>query len=550
MKILFAIKAMDNAAGGAERVLAIVASGLAALGHDVALLSFDKVVDGSVGDSFFPLDGRVRRIRLGLGDVTAKSGAAETLRRLPALRRAVLAESPDVAVGFMHSMFVPLSLALIGTGIPAIASEHIVPAHYRSRPVEYALLLACMPFVRTVTVTLPSVAGLYPRAVRRKIAVLPNPVAPFAAPDVEKRDVILNVGRLDPQKDQAVLIDAFAACATQYPSWRLRIVGEGKLRDDLMKQAKRLNIDERVELPGLVADMATEYAHARIFAMPSRYESFGLATAEAMAAGLPCVGFADCPGTNDLIMSGRNGLLTAGTDRALSLGRALESLILDADLRQRLGDAGRATAAAFAPDHIVKQWQGLLENTANKGTNAMDDTTDTMQAGGSCCHATQDPARQDSSFKTYRPLIVLALVALAMGIALSAGAYLDFMDAFMGAFLVLIATVKLFDLKGFVRLFERYDLAAMRSRRYALAYPFIELTLGLFYLSGTWPVLTNLLTLAIMTIGIMSVVRARRDGRDLACACMGAGFALPVGRVTIAEYGIMAAMAFLMLAGF
>ena len=90
LKLLFAIKGMDLATGGAERVLAQVTSGLIERGHDVALVTFDA----PGGESFYPLHPRTRRISLGIGRVDRSATVAEMLRRIPAIRRAVRAEQP------------------------------------------------------------------------------------------------------------------------------------------------------------------------------------------------------------------------------------------------------------------------------------------------------------------------------------------------------------------------------------------------------------------------------------------------------------------------
>ncbi len=122
LKICFCIKGMNNPGGGAERVLAEVASSLAARGHDVSLLSFDR----PNGELFFPLDPRIRRIELGIGSTVERTNLSTTVKRIAAMRRTLKQETPDVAIGFMHSTYIPLGIALLGTGIPLIASEHIV----------------------------------------------------------------------------------------------------------------------------------------------------------------------------------------------------------------------------------------------------------------------------------------------------------------------------------------------------------------------------------------------------------------------------------------
>ena len=368
MKLLFAIKRLSSAIGGAERVLCVVCSGLAQRGHDVSVVTFDQ----PDGQPFYPLDARVKRIDLGIGDSSRKARVGETLGRISALRRVVMEEGPQVAVGFMHSMFVPLAVASAGTAIPVMGSEHIVPEHYRTRPLQYALLIAASPFLSKVTVLSESIRIRYPAPMRRRMVVMPNPVmiaSGKAEPGAEKtRYVLLNVARLDTQKDHATLLRAFAQIAAAYPDWELRIIGDGPLRGELENLVHELGLLKRVSMPGVTSEIGEEYRGADAFVISSRYEAFGLVTAEAMTYGLPAVGFADCPGTNELIQNGSTGLLAAaGPDRVASLARELERLLSDPDLRRRLGDAGKlAIDRSFSAQHVCDLWERLLEEVGGK----------------------------------------------------------------------------------------------------------------------------------------------------------------------------------------
>ena len=362
MKILFAIKKMDDASGGAERVAAAVADELVARGHDVTLLSFDR--RGEDGESFYSMSPKVRRLRLGIGDADKPTSKQEVWRRIIALRRIVRLHNPDVAVAFMHSMYVPMALAMTGTGIPVIASEHTVPHHYRGRPAQFLLLLLSSFLVRRLTVVSDSARALYPRILRSRTTVIPNPVSPVSGcADPSGSGIILSVGQLILSKDQSLLIEAFALLAPRFPGWRLRLAGEGPMRPALEDLRRRHGLDEWIDLPGAVRDIGREYAQAHIFVMPSRYESFGLATAEAMSWGLPAVGFADCPGTNELITDGRNGILVKArtTD---GLAAALETLMKNPGLRVTYGQAGRRMLQEYEPSQVADLWEGLIRKAA------------------------------------------------------------------------------------------------------------------------------------------------------------------------------------------
>ena len=365
MKILFAIKAMNDAEGGAERVIADVSSGLAEKGHEVSLLSFDPMG----GQSFYPLNPKIRRLCLGIGSPLKKATFLETCARTFALRRTVKKERPDVVVAFMHSMFIPMAFALIGTGTPVVGSEHIVPQHYKSRRLEFLLLMASALLMKRITALSESVKAMYPKFLQKRMVAMPNPVhAPTGSADPtgagRDRKIILNVGRLDPQKDQRTLIAAFATLAADYPEWDVRIFGNGPLRGELEGMVQQHELQGRVLLPGTTPEIANEYQRAQIFALPSVYESFGLATAEAMSFGLPCIGFADCPGTNELIVDEENGVLVGGVNRISDFAGSMKKLMDDPELRVKLGKGARQSVQHFTPEKIFDRWEKLLREEA------------------------------------------------------------------------------------------------------------------------------------------------------------------------------------------
>src|SRR5690606_20900851 len=83
-----------------------------------------------------------------------------------------------------------------------------------------------------------------------------------------------------------------------------------------------------------------------------------------LSHALPVVGFADCPGTNELVRDGVNGVLVTGPDRTAALAKALSDLMACAPLRARLGAEGPASVEAFAPERIADIWEALLARIA------------------------------------------------------------------------------------------------------------------------------------------------------------------------------------------
>ncbi len=148
----------------------------------------------------------------------------------------------------------------------------------------------------------------------------------------------------------------------------------------------------------------------------------------------------------------------------------------------------------------------------------------------------------------YKPLIVIIAVIVLASWAISYNdPNLNFMPAFMGLFFIIFAMFKLIDLLGFVKGFAMYDLLTKRYRNYAYAYPFIELVLGLFYLAGFVPVLTNLVTVIIMFISAAGVILSIKRGMNLKCACLGTTLEVPLSTVSIIENVGMGVMALVLL---
>jgi glycosyltransferase involved in cell wall biosynthesis len=368
MKLLFCIKGLNNPGGGAERVLVDIANGLTQRGHRVGVLSFDA----PGGDSYYRLHSDVERIELGLGITKDPSSFLMTLRRILAMRAAIRSWSPELVVGFMHSMFIPLGLCLASLRIPLIASEHTNYRHYKDLRLQ-ALLLYAVPFLAdSITCVSEQVRQTYPSFLRERMTIVPNPVTLSATDKSDvvahsrRRKMLLSAGRLDAGKDHATLIQAFGRVAVRAPDWDLRIVGEGALRPKLDEQISALGLKDRVTLVGAVEKISNEYQNAQLFVLPSRYESFSLTTAEALAHGLPVIAFSDCPAIVQWIEPGRNGVLVdpAG-DRAESLAAALLPLVLDEELRRELAN-GAELPEDYRLERVLDRWEQVLCSTSRR----------------------------------------------------------------------------------------------------------------------------------------------------------------------------------------
>lgn len=123
----------------------------------------------------------------------------------------------------------------------------------------------------------------------------------------------------------------------------------------------------------------------------------------------------------------------------------------------------------------------------------------------------------------------------------------EFSYDFMGAFFIIFGGFKLYNLKAFAHAYAEYDLIAQRSSFYAQIYPFLELTLGLAYLTRTLLVTTQIVTVLLMLVSAAGVAVALSKHQDFTCACLGVVFKIPMTYVTLFEDVLMAVMALAML---
>jgi glycosyltransferase involved in cell wall biosynthesis len=162
------------------------------------------------------------------------------------------------------------------------------------------------------------------------------------------------VGRLLPLKGIVHLLRAISTLREDFPDLRLEIVGDGPERTDLQKQIIALGLADIVRFLGWLPEVNSAMAGWQIFVQPSLEEGLPVALLEAMAAGLPVIA-SDVGGIPEIIEEGVTGTLVAPGD-PIALSESLREMLLNVELRQRLGDAARLRIRQhFSPEAMVRQ---------------------------------------------------------------------------------------------------------------------------------------------------------------------------------------------------
>lgn len=351
--------------GGAERVASEMLNFWAADNRDVALITLATAELDHYG-----LDQRVRRTSLDQmrPSTSVWNGLTSNWQRIHKLRAAVLSQAPDVVVSFIDRTNILVLSALLGTGIPVVVSERVDPRH-RHIDLPRRLARRCLyPCAHAVVVQTQSIAHWATRWLPQdKVQVIHNPISAMPEPrGFENREQkAVAMGRLTRQKGLDLLLRAFAASHMAANGWSLDILGDGPERENLQNLIHCLDLNQQVQLVGVVKEPWRHLDQAQVFILPSRYEGFPNALLEAIAMGCSCIA-ADCQsGPAEIIEDGVNGLLVPVED-VQALTTAMDRLSTDADLRAAMADRAPQVRKRFALQPIMTQWDTLLNGACSK----------------------------------------------------------------------------------------------------------------------------------------------------------------------------------------
>jgi glycosyltransferase involved in cell wall biosynthesis len=180
----------------------------------------------------------------------------------------------------------------------------------------------------------------------------------------EGRLVFGSSGRLAPEKNYAVLVDALAGLRSRGVDAHLLIVGEGPMRPALEALARERGVAERMSLIGSREDVRPALAAMDVFVLPSTNETFSNAALEAMSMGLPAI-LSRVGGAPEMVTDGVQGHLLDVQTLRESLIPSLEALAKDTGLRRRMGEAARVRVASqFADQQMITAYRSLLRLSA------------------------------------------------------------------------------------------------------------------------------------------------------------------------------------------
>lgn len=332
--------------GGVSNHIQSLASHLRDRGHEVRIVApADRPTREvlSVGRSVaVPYNGSIARIAFG-PRVAAR------------MRRALRVARPDVV--HVHEPMAPSAgmLAVLTSRAPLVATFHAAIPQSRAYGVAAPFLRPLWNKIAVRIAVSEEARKTVERAFGAGVRIIPNGVTVelfrrIGGLPPEPR--ILFIGRLEPRKGAAVLVEAFRRVHAGFAGASLTIIGEGAQRRAIERAAEGMD----VRFLGLLGheELAAEIERAAVVCAPSLGgESFGIVLLEAMAAGRPVVA-SDIPGYAAVCRDGTEGVLVPPGD-AEALAEALLSLLGDRERMERLGRAGRDRAARYSWDVVATQ---------------------------------------------------------------------------------------------------------------------------------------------------------------------------------------------------
>lgn len=357
MKILFYINAIHD--GGAERVMINLAKYFSDTGYETILVT-------SFRDTWeYKIEGNVKRLTLEENEI--KQGKIKrNFSRIIKLRDILKKEKPDVAVSFMAEPNFRLLIASLGLNVKTIVSVRNDPNKEYAGKIGKFVGKWILPIADGCVFQTKEAQEWFPERLQRKSTIIFNAVKEEFF-HIERKPVageIITCGRLEAQKNHKLLIDAFAEAIKEHPYARLKIYGEGSLRDVLQEQINKLGLQDKAFLMGATNDVAKALQTADLFVLSSDYEGMPNALMEAMAAGVPCIS-TDCPcgGPRELFRELLCNQLISIRDKNSMAEKIDMFLSRDKDGKKRLARKTKELAKCFSSTKINSFWDNYIEST-------------------------------------------------------------------------------------------------------------------------------------------------------------------------------------------
>ncbi len=322
IRIVIFSRSYSGIVGGVEKLSLRIAKLFVSKGFLVHLVSFDE----PDAVTYFTLPEGVIWHKIPTSNIDIKSSWSERFRRILAIRHILKDIRPDLFIGFQVGSFLIMRISAFGLNIASVAAERNAPTlfkYIRLGKLKYFFYQISLISADIIAVQFSEYRNLYILPNRARIRITPNSVClpenGIAKSEGTKKRRLLYAGRLTFQKNVEVLLEALVDLERE--EFSLTIVGDGPSRSLLEDYAGKHGLD--VEFHPFQGNLVPFFQSHDLLCLPSRWEGFPNILAEAMAHGLPVVGFEEAAGVSSLIIPGVNGELASGMASPQALAKTL-----------------------------------------------------------------------------------------------------------------------------------------------------------------------------------------------------------------------------------
>jgi len=338
-------------AGGMERVMSELANFLVRREHEVLVVLMYKA------EHFFTLDKKVKIIE---PRISKTSNLLYAFYLFPYIRKTIKNFRPDSILSFGERYNSYVLLSSLGLKAPVFISDRSSPKKALS---NFNIVLSKLLYPNAkgiICQTKSSGAVLNSRLGKKtpSIKIIPNPLRKLEFGDsIPKEDLIIAVGRIVIEKRYDRLLDIYQKINNR--DWKLLIVGDGPLKNELLTDIRNRNLESEVILQGNTKDVDHFYQKSKIYVLTSDSEGFPNTLCEAMGHGLPVISFDCIAGPGDIISNMENGILIDDGD-VDAFAYELQKLLDDESLRTKLGENAKSINNELGTGNILREYENFI----------------------------------------------------------------------------------------------------------------------------------------------------------------------------------------------
>lgn len=344
--------------GGAEKIISILANHYSIdLGWSVEIA---MLLGNEVNKDLYKLAPNIKIVDLS-HNLDSKSYFSNAIYWLISIRRYISKTKPSCIVSFIGRINALVLTATLGLNIPVLVSERNDPRH-DGRGI-FMLWYCNLIYRRAKAIVHQTMyeESCFSDNLKSHSYIIPNP-ANITGDVVSnyRPHTIATAGRLEPQKNHLMLLQAVSLLVSEFPDIRCEIFGDGSLKDSLDGTIKKMGLEGNIVLMGHKSGVTNFIAKSQIFVMTSNFEGLSNSLIEALILGKVCIS-TKYPGADEIIDNNKNGLLVPMNDSE-DLASKIREVFLDHNLNNRLSLEAKLSSSKYEQNNVLKQWDELISN--------------------------------------------------------------------------------------------------------------------------------------------------------------------------------------------